>query len=405
MKRRISASRVLVSGLILAVLASHGVAARVPKRIATQIQSDIVPAFQRDDYLRLEKMLSTWVSKFDGEELDQIDSMLTSQGAVQVGQLLLDARIASLLAGRESKHIEARELSRSMPVLSERTRTLIEETRETEYFQETLPSYEQIQEYHDSFWDLHVIQNKLRTASKLARYGQRMTSQLDDRKKRGLSETELDALEISFADLARDVAQTKSELDEIGTELQILAIGKAAKAVREADDYQERLRAGAVLAFYVDPVLEELSKARPQDYDRPVLQDPQLLPSVESNVRYARESSGDIIEQARLLYLGMHWWMRGRYGQGPDGMGLLKSVHALRSPAAQFPLYMPIKPPTPTASSESSYGYSIPKFDRRHHYIWMYEYRTIQQNIANQTVRRNSTTEEITSATKLTRFY
>ena len=47
-------------------------------------------------------------------------------------------------------------------------------------------------------------------------------------------------------------------------------------------------------------------------------QDETLLATVEDKVRSARESAGDLTKQARLLYLGMHWWMRGRYGQGPE---------------------------------------------------------------------------------------
>ena len=126
-----------------------------------------------------------------------------------------------------------------------------------------------------------------------------------------------------------------------------------------------------------------------------------MLTSVAALVRLQRESAGDLVTKSRLLYHGMHWWMRGRYGLGPDGFGLLKSVAALNSPLAQFPLYMPAKTPTPTDPTIS--GYSVPKFDRRHHYIWMYEYRVLRRRHTSETKVLNRK-QELTS-TKLGEFY
>ena len=398
-------SGLLASIAIVVTFVSVVGAAKIPKRIETQIKTDIVPAFERDDYFGIQKVLATWVTKFDGEELDQIDTLLENHRSARIGVLLLDARIRALLAGQEEKNITPRELTRSMPVLKDRIESQVRATRSADYFQDEAPDYDKIQDYHDAFWDIHVARNKLSTTHRLAQYGSRMKSQMSERSMRGLSDLEKESLDIDFSELVREVNRVDSELNEIRIELQVLAIEKAAKLVRESDDYKERLRAGAILAFYADPVVESLRKASPQDFARPRLRDEQLLPSVEANLRYARESSGAVIDQARLLYLGMHWWMRGRYGQGPDGMGLLKSVHALRSAAAQFPLYMPTKPPTPSSPSASSYGYSIPKFDRRHHYIWMYEYRTIRENVYHQSFKDRSSSEDVTSTTKLSRFY
>ena len=42
----------------------------------------------------------------------------------------------------------------------------------------------------------------------------------------------------------------------------------------------------------------------------------------------------DLLEKSRLLYTGLHWWLRGRYGKGTDGFGLLKSPAAMKSEQA-----------------------------------------------------------------------
>ncbi|MCA9206279.1 MAG: hypothetical protein KDA59_24670, partial [Planctomycetales bacterium] len=75
---------------------------------------------------------------------------------------------------------------------------------------------------------------------------------------------------------------------------------------------------------------------------------------------------------------GLQWWLRGRYGRGPDGYGLLKSELALISPAAQMGIYLPNETPTPTDPANPSKT-AVPEVDRRHHYIWGMEYRRVQQ--------------------------
>ena len=123
---------------------------------------------------------------------------------------------------------------------------------------------------------------------------------------------------------------------------------------------------------------------------------------LQALVQLARESAGDLVTKSRLLYRGLHWWLRGRYGLGPDGFGLLKSVEALSSPLAQFPLYMPAGMPTPSDPTET--GYSVPRFDRRHHYIWMYEYRVLRRHFASAS-RKLGGNRTVTSRTTFDQFY
>ncbi len=375
----------------------------VPKRIETLIKSKIVPAYRQEDSASIERILSNWLTKFNDEELDKIDELLDSHGVPPTGRLILDVRVTQLLAGNNPANgkVPPRELTRSMPVLFDRVNEEVERITESEFFEEKLPDYSGMQDYHDAFWEIHVAKNKLRTAKRSTRYGQAFLDAATATKLRGLTKAEQESLEIDFTAQEKAVDEAIDRLDEAKTEMQIAALSKAAKVVRESDDYKERLRAAYVIEFSSDPIIETLKKKSPNEYERPLLQDEQLLSTVESSVRYARESAGDLAEQARLLYLGMHWWMRGRYGAGPDGMGLLKSVHALRSDEAQFPLYMPTKPPQPTEPSASSYGYGVPQYDRRHHYIWMYEYRTM----LSKNVFTEETTYEPKSKTKLDQFY
>ena len=90
--------------------------------------------------------------------------------------------------------------------------------------------------------------------------------------------------------------------------------------------------------------------------------------------------------------MGLQWWLRGRYGRGPEGFGLLKSELALASPQAQMMLYMPPETPRPNDSSTTD---PVPQYDRRHHYIWMFEYRRV--NLSQE--QRMTTTGETRKTT------
>ena len=176
--------------------------------------------------------------------------------------------------------------------------------------------------------------------------------------------------------------------------------------MRDSGDFKERLRAAFSVSFDGPQVLQFLDAHQATDFHRPLLRDPDLAGRVREQLQSATELTGDLAQKSRLLYLGMHWWLRGRYGQGPEGMGLLKSQAALTSPLAQFPLFMPIRPPVPTDPTSSAQA--IPKFDRRHHYIWMYEYRrlNLEQSTSTSVIDRDiNVSQRLTSRTKLSHFY
>ena len=70
--------------------------------------------------------------------------------------------------------------------------------------------------------------------------------------------------------------------------------------------------------------------------------------------------------------------MRGRYGHGPMGGGLLKKDRAKRDPRALIQLYMPAETPVPTPTVGELHGKpQIPLYGRRSHHTWAWENRQI----------------------------
>ena len=398
----------VLTSLAYALSISSTSDAALPNRVKNVIKQRVAVAWADEDVETYSKLLENLLSRLDAEDILEVDQILANEGAPATGELLLDAQMRNVL-GRNAKlaNLNPREVAISMPVLQQRIQDLLAEVREMPVFAETLPDFADMEKYEEAFWDIHVASNRLKNAARMSRVGKTLVDKALEKRLNKLTDDEVANLEIDFTDLEKQLGDSVSELAEIKTELRIHAVAKATAIVRESRDFKERLRAAYVVHFDGQRVIDYLREQDISKLSRPLLRDPNLLSSVRVAVNHARENAGDVAIKARLLYLGMHWWMRGRYGEGPDGMGLLKSVAAVKSPLARFPLYMPERPPRPTDPASPSAGPQTPRFDRRHHYIWMYEYRQFQARLANDSniIARKKTDGKITSRTKLSRFY
>jgi hypothetical protein len=111
--------------------------------------------------------------------------------------------------------------------------------------------------------------------------------------------------------------------------------------------------------------------------------------SVNAQIARARELADGLSYKAGLFFEGLHWWLRGRYGEGPDVGGLAKSPEALVSDAALFGIYMPTETPQPSDPSDARVKRATPRFDRRHHYWWTWEDRRLQRGKLSSSIISN----------------
>ena len=107
---------------------------------------------------------------------------------------------------------------------------------------------------------------------------------------------------------------------------------------------------------------------------RPRLSEPGYAEALTSDVERGKKLAGDMVKKSQLLFAGMHWWRRGRYGRGPELNGLLKSKAAQTDLAAQIPLIMPKEAPVPIDPAQNPLN-QVPDYDRRHHYTWAWQTR------------------------------
>lgn len=378
--------------------------AALSNRQKATVRKRIVPAYHHENTQVAYQLLSGMLDQLDDQELQEINQILEEAGAPTVGTLLLDARLRHILPTR-GKSIQAkpREAALVLPVLYDRIETFLRDLQVR--FGEELPAYDGLKEYQDAYWDIHVAQNRVKNTTLLARHGVGLAENARRGKLKGLTDEERSRLDLDFHDFLPRLERASSNLHQVKAELRIRGVRRASEVIRSSREFKERLRASYIIGFDGPQAIRYLEEHDAATFTRPALRQEDLLDTVRAHVRLANESAGDLAKKSRLLYLGMHWWLRGRYGQGPEGLGLLKSRAALTSAMAQFPLFMPVRPPVPTDPAMARHA--IPSIDRRHHYIWMYEPRRlfVERSSHVEVDEDIEETKQYTSRTKLSRFY
>ena len=158
--------------------------------------------------------------------------------------------------------------------------------------------------------------------------------------------------------------------------MRIAAVSRATDVIRDSRDFSARLRAAHIVDFEGQQLLVYLRRSRDssntesrrvsQNNRRGDLAAPETIAAIRASIDYARETAGDLTSKSRLLFSGMDWWLRGRYGIGPFADGLSKPVpSSSEEPRDRLPvpLYMPLFDFDQTEVA-------APKFARRHHFVW-----------------------------------
>jgi len=253
-------------------------------------------------------------------------------------------------------------------------------------------------------WNIHVSKNQLASVQRLCQRGIRMArfnrSSLTDS-----VGAERDKALANFKDQAGEAKELLRATDERAILLRIKRIDLAEKILQTSQDFEKRLQAawvgdsdGPIVQAYFSDVSQGNIVPSKQ------LSVPGMSESAQANVRELRDLAGpELLAKSRHFFVGLHWWLRGRYGAGPHGFGLIKDQTAMVSGERLFGLYMPTAMPTPTSPYDD--GYPIPAIDRRHHYIWMFEYRRLIRRTFSSERSNTNSTNEVTDRVKLRQFF
>lgn len=243
------------------------------------------------------------------------------------------------------------------------------------------------------FWSMHVFSNQLTSAGRFYEYAQSLRTIA--RKYKPLKNDKIDVSILQANWNKTELGDLRLRFAERDRDLRIDRLKLADKVLTEKSDVAERLL--AALQLDMDGELLPVLLAKDKTFPTSRLQD------VTDTITHARSSAGAaLIQKARWLFSGLHWWVRGRYGVGTTGNGLLKNTNALHSPEVMFGLLMPIHTPIPTATNDRN---AVPFVDRRHHYLWQFETRQLASGRSETTTTKTQFTPVYGTVTTLTHFY
>lgn len=403
------------------------------------VDEQVIPAWQQDSPLAVLQSLSPVIAKMDDARIEMLDRYLEDQGIPTSGELLANSRLVLVeqnLALALPKP-EPRELVLALKALIAKIEREMSECGKHATLTGVVVPQKSLKEYEQLFWDLHVLDNRLLTTTRIAGYADQLSAAVQKLSKKNFSDGQAKVAATDITQLKKALNQLRQKLATRDFEYRVARLQLAHQVLKSSPDLKQKFVAAYVidldgerlatqlkipnLAAVLPDKSEKREKSDPapakagaataaavEEFD-PLLgmadqRKSELAAQVRESLTYGRQLAGEEqLMKSRLLFTGLHWWYRGRYGAGSDGKGLLKTKLALASPQAMFSLYMPMQTPTP--SDPTSSGKQSPQVDRRHHYLWQFETSAIQTTIKRGSNSLNSVADSNRRVTTFDRFF
>ena len=390
-----------VSVLTVPPVAAETTLTQKQKRMVDQL----IPLHTRGDSIALLKAAAQITQRAKAEQLEAMDEYLREQDLPPLAELMADTRLKLVFQGH-AKHLPKptqRETLLTIPRIHEIVDTTINDVDAHTIMQNPLPQFDSLHEYEQLLWDVHVLENNMRNALNTAAYGQQMVDFAKRFKTKSMTADQLAIARTDFGEPFAMLQQKSLQIAERKTEVRLDRLQMAGQVLNDSTDFRPRFTAARVVDLDGDLLAAFLEEHKDRQFSRERLNEPDLGRTVADEVAVLREEAGDLVDKSRLFFTGLHWWQRGRYGRGSEGRGMLKSTLAMKSATAAFGLFMPSETPQPTDPYELG-SYQVPEIDRRHHYVWMYEYREITSHAGSQTSTL-AATRTPSSVTKFNYFW
>jgi len=391
------ASLSLALMMLTALSASDVSAAALSRGQRATILDQLIPAYQQGDSLAVVRVSGPLSRRLNTARVEAIDALLKQHDAPPLGTLMAEARLALTDQDGVSNSPQPNpvEIKLIVPALYTRVLKIIEWAEKHAVMAEPMPAARDFDEFELTLWNTHVLQNQLEATGRLTELIAGWAEKLPPRMLEDLDAEQAIAFRADYEELLARFDLLSHEVQQRDTEIRIRRLEFAAGILAESKNKKERFVAAFALdldARVIDAFFVDVAEGDIKPVTRERLQDPELAGHLQQIANQGRAHAGDLVSKAQLLFKGIHWWTRGRYGSGPDGWGLLKSMESLKSESDQFSLYMPTETPIPTDPLAG--GESVPEYDRRHHYTWGWEDRRIYSAVNTNTtvVSKKNTT-------------
>ncbi|MDA1055576.1 MAG: hypothetical protein O3C40_34710 [Planctomycetota bacterium] len=342
----------------------------------------ITTAYFAGEPLGYAEPLTKLLGKTTDQRLAKIDEALKAQLVPVTAELITNVHLQAVEYGIEAKLPPAgpRETLSVLARLKLRVAAADGIAQDHRLMQDPLPDPGTLEEYDTLMWDAHVLETKIRNTAAIGNHMRRLVSGLSKRRV-----AELDAASSALIDDAQGAILLKlqlllAEVEERQAEVRLQRLELALATLENPTLTTERFRAAYTAQVDADLLSNFLTNK--SAFIRERLQSKDLLEQVSRDREKAQELAGDLTHKSQLLFTGLHWWLRGRYGKGTDVFGLAKSPAAMYSGRAQLALYMPQEFPKPNDPEQvSNQQQPVPQYDRRHHYWWAWEDRRVRRSL------------------------
>lgn len=396
---------VAICCMTLVAMTTHSSHADLTKAQIKILEHEFLPAWKVGNTWGVLESLNKAVRTMNDQQLVELDELLAAQGIPSSGQLMLESRLTLLRQnlGKKLPRPGTGELLMTLEYVGDEVQKLINESVTLIGALDQLTPDNTFENFDDLLWNTHVMTQQVQSSTILAEYAVHALENKKRIKLDKLSAKQKELLETDFQVLVDELNTVQKALGEQELVARIKRLKHAMKTLGRVDaDRKEQFLAAWAVNLDGDLIREALNTDI--EFDHEMLQADDLLPTIQDLSNRGNKLAGaELLQKSQLLFEGLHWWYRGRYGMGTDAFGLLKSPEAVVSDEAAFALMMPVEPPTPTNPIDDS-RYQIPEIDRRHHYIWAWEYRTVGVNRSKER-RVIDRHQAVTQETELARFY
>jgi hypothetical protein len=375
------------------------VAKLTPKQI-TFVKSELLPAYQAGEPVTILKLVSGHLPRWTDPQIAGFNQLLAELDAPSLDKMITDSRMNLARVGMADQGPEAsiREAAIVLREIKRQIEELLTAAQGIELMKDPFPKPKSLLEFRDLLWAAHVQNNQLLNADGLASQGNLITQSKVVAKAKNATPADKAIFATRFSDITTKIQTIHRELNERGVELRVERVKFAVNVLKESKDIKERFFAAYAVGIDGELLMNGF-KEFPGPFIRPNLSSPGYVEALGSDMDRGKKLAGDLVKKSQLLFAGMHWWRRGRYGRGPELNGLLKSKAAQTNLAAQIPLVMPRESPVPIDPAKNPL-HQVPDFDRRHHYTWAWQTRQFSMVGTGSSVSSSSSnsTEKSTSS-------
>lgn len=277
------------------------------KRHAQTLTNEVIPAYKRGNPAGVLKALSPIIGRLDDDRVRLADDLLRQRNVPAIGRLLSESRrtLVEQGLGDTLPKPTLREVAIVTPYLAAEVKGIVDDIALHPAMATPPPRYKTVGEYERLFWRIHVMQNRLVNARRLAQYTEQFVRQLRAGKMDKLAPHEREAIVADYSSVIQQVDDAQQELGERSLELRLDRLRLAANALVEPAVSEEKFLAAYSVATDSRILKDYFRSGAPSS--RASLTAPEVVQEVEWLETVGRERGGDLIMKSELLFHGLHW--------------------------------------------------------------------------------------------------